>query len=199
MESGGCRTGLIHPFQNGPHGCRRAQHPFPIVAITGRVRRRPPQLIERRIHGFQLDAHHGGQIGVHTNVLFKGGKEAGKGNAQGVKAGNKFVALENALRIRQPVVRRSDWRQFRNKLDVCAHLRRARRVTHHSRKLAEDWLSLRGRWLRSKRRKASGQHQGPQDSESPLFHVTYLPGAALAAVLSCGAAFTVKSAVREMV
>ena len=38
-----------------------------------------------------------------------------------------------------------------------------------------------------------------QDSELPLFHVLYLPGAVLAVVLASGAAFTVKSAVREMV
>ena len=57
----------------------------------------------------------------------------------------------------------------------------------------------RGRWFRSKQRNRSGQDQGPQDSEPPLFHVVYLPGAALAVVFDSGGAFTVKSAVREMV
>src|SRR5207253_3542335 len=72
-------------------------------------------------------------------------------------------------------------------------------VTHHPRKLAEHSLGLRGRRFDSKGRNRSRQDQGPQDSELPLFHVLYLPGAVLAVVLASGAAFTVKSAVREMV
>src|SRR2546429_242506 len=79
------------------------------------------------------------------------------------------------------------------------HLRRARSVPHPPRKLAEHRLGLRGRRFDSKGRNRSRQDQGPQDSELPLFHVLYLPGAVLAVVLASGAAFTVKSAVREMV
>src|SRR5437660_3291487 len=89
--------------------------------------------------------------------------------------------------------------KFGNKLNARAHLRRARSVTHHPRKLAEHRLGLRGRRFDSKGRNRSRQDQGPQDSELPLFHVLYLPGAVLAVVLASGAAFTVKSAVREMV
>ena len=132
-------------------------------------------------------------------MLFKGGKKTGKGNAQGVEAGDKLAALENSLRIRQQVVRRGHSGEFRSKFHCRPHLRRARGIPHHSRKLPRNGLGLRGRWFHNKGRKASCQDQGPQNSELPLLHVCYLPGAALAAVLNSCGAFTVKSAVREMV
>jgi len=89
-------------------------------------------------------------------VFFEGGKKSGKGNAQGVQAGDKLVALENALRVRQQAVRRSSSQKFRSQLDARAHLRRTRRITHHSRKLAEDGLGLRGRWFRNEWGNSSG-------------------------------------------
>ena len=113
-------------------------------------------------------------------MFLEGRKKTGKGNAQRVQAGDKFAALKNSLGICQQDVRGRYSRGFGSKLDTCAHLRRARRVTHHSCKLAEDRLRLRHRRLNSKRRNANGQDQGPQDSEMPSFHDTYLPGAALA-------------------
>ena len=193
------RIRLVHPFQNRAHGRRRAQHPFPIIRSTRGARGRATQLLEGRVHGFQFYANHGRQIGADANVLFEGRKKTGKGHAQGVETGEQLVPLENALRVRQQARQPSNACKFGNKLNARAHLRRARSVTHHPRKLAEHRLGLRGRRFDSKGRNRSRQDQGPQDSELPLFHVLYLPGAVLAVVLASGAAFTVKSAVREMV
>ena len=130
-------------------------------------------------------------------MLLERGKKTGKGHAQGVETGDQLAPLENALRVRQQARRRSYSRKFGEQLNARAHLWRARRVTHHSCKLAEHRPPLRGPRFCSKGRNRGSQEQGPQDSESPLFHVSYLPGAVLAVVLASG--FTVKSAVREMV
>src|SRR5690349_16766142 len=108
-------------------------------------------------------------------MFFEGRKKTGKGNAQRVKAGDKFTALKNSQGIRQQNVRSCYSRGFGSKLHTCAHLRRARRTTHHSSKLAEDRLRLRRHWLHNKQGNASGQDQGPQGSETPLFHVTLPP------------------------
>jgi hypothetical protein len=73
-------------------------------------------------------------------MLFECWEKTGKSYADRVKARNKLVTSENALRIRQEAMQGRQSHGFRDQLHARAHLRRSRSVTHHSRKLSRDVL-----------------------------------------------------------
>src|SRR5262249_40771993 len=156
--------------------------------------------IQGGVNGLQFHTDDGGEVCGNADVFFKSGEKTGEGDAHGIKSRRQLVTLKHAARVGEQTQRgHAAWRLGRE-LHTCAHLRRASVVAYPSCKLAKHRLRLRRQRFARQKDDRSSQDQGPQGSESPLFHVSYLPppGLAVAVLIACGA-FTVKSAVREIV
>src|SRR6267154_4904778 len=90
---------VVGPLQHRTSDRRRAQYPFPIVALDASGRGLTAELIERSKHRFELNADDGGEVRVDADVLLNCGQKAGESYADGVQTWGQAVAVKNSLGI----------------------------------------------------------------------------------------------------
>ena len=98
-------------------------------------------------------------------MLFEGGKEAGKRDADSVETRNEFFAAENPFRISPVLLRGGCGWTFPDQLDGRAHLCCSTGVAHHARDFPKERFGFSSRRGRENLRQQCRQDQGPRNPE----------------------------------